>query len=98
MPEEKGQEKSQENTIPLKVLRSSLPLTQRELASLASLNERTITALERGIRPVRLTTAFSIVNAINNILEEKGRPKVTIFDIAWRLEETPDLEALRRIG
>jgi DNA-binding XRE family transcriptional regulator len=86
----------QENKTSLKVLRSSLPLTQKELATLAGLNERTITEIERKTRPIRLTTAFSVVNALNKVLESKGRPTVTIFDLNWILEETQDLEDLRK--
>lgn len=80
----------------LKLLRASLPLTQKELATLSGLNERTITEIERRTRAVRLTTAFSVVNALNDVLTAKGRPTVTIFDLNWTLENAPDLEELSK--
>jgi DNA-binding XRE family transcriptional regulator len=80
--------------VSLKVLRSSLPLTQRQLATLAGLNERTITAIESGGRAIRLTTAFSVVNAINRILEGKQRPIITVHSLNWILQDSEELEAM----
>lgn len=77
----------------LKVLRSSLALTQKELAERAKLHERSITAIERHARPIRLVTAFSVVNALNSVLEEKGRPQVSVNDLDWVLLDSEELSA-----
>jgi len=90
MPEKDMQETEQKK-LSLKVLRSSIPLTQKKLAELAGLNERTVTEVERKTRPVRLSTAFSIVEAINKILESKQRPLVTVQEIDWTLLNAEEL-------
>lgn len=77
----------------LRHVRASLGLRQIDLAQLAGVSEPTIVAIESGKSQLRLTTAYSILNALNTELQKKNRPPLDIDSLTWHVqgeaEDTP---------
>ena len=69
----------------LRAIRESLGLSQEGLARRTrSLSARTIRNAEAGQR-VTFDTAYQILEAINNIHSEVGRPSITLDDLGLTL-------------
>jgi DNA-binding XRE family transcriptional regulator len=71
----------------LSYIRASLGLSQQALADLAGLSKSTIVDAEKS-RPIRLLTAFAILNALNNLRTERGQPGLTIDSMDWNVDES----------
>ena len=63
-------------------LRKDLEISQDRLAKVAGVAQGTISAVENGSRP-NLKHARQIWEAINQLREQKGLPKLAFEDIAW---------------
>ncbi len=68
-------------------VRASLGLSQQSLADLAGLSKPTIGDAEKG-RPIRLLTAYAILNALNSLRTQRGQPELTIDSLDWSVEES----------
>lgn len=69
--------------IPLKQVRGSLGLTQKQLAEYAHVSEKTIADIEKGKARPRATTVYLIVSTLNQLLREKGREEITVESLDW---------------
>lgn len=67
-------------------VRASLGLSQQALADLSGLSKPTIGDAERG-RPIRLLTAYAILNALNGLRSQKGQSELTTDSLDWKVEE-----------
>lgn len=77
----------QKPKVPLKVLRSKVKLTQKELASRAGIAQNSYIDIEKNrVRP-RFMNAYAIVEVINKELEVlgKGNEQVTTSDVSWSI-------------
>jgi len=73
-------------TTKLRQIREGLGISQDALARRTrSVSVSTIVRLERGAHAARYDTAMQILDAINAVLEEQGKPKVTLEDLELRL-------------
>lgn len=71
----------------LSYIRASLGLSQQALADRAGLAKSTIVDAEKG-RPIRLLTAFAILNALNSLRAERGQPELAIDSMDWNVDES----------
>jgi len=67
-------------------VRASLGLSQEALANLSGLSKPTIVDAEKN-RPIRLLTAYSILNALNEVRSQRSQPELTIDSLDWNVEE-----------
>ncbi len=67
-------------------VRASLGLSQETLANLSGLSKPTIVDAEKS-RPIRLLTAYSILNALNELRLQRSQPELTIDSLDWNVEE-----------
>ena len=63
-------------------VRASLGLTQNDLAELSGISKPTIVDAEKR-RPIRLITAYSILNAINSVRKQRGQSILSLDSIDW---------------
>lgn len=70
-------------TLRLKLLRASLELTQKELATSSKISEKTLADIERGKTRPRPITAYLIVTALNEKLKAVGREEITVDSLDW---------------
>jgi transcriptional regulator with XRE-family HTH domain len=70
--------------IPLRRIRNELGETQERVARRTSLTIGTYRRAEEG-NPVKYSTAMDILQAINGLLAEQGKPKVTLEDLGLTL-------------
>jgi transcriptional regulator with XRE-family HTH domain len=71
--------------IGLRRIRESIGVTQEDVARRTRLTIGTYRRAESG-KPVKYSTAEEILRAINNLLAEKGQPKVSLPDLELKLE------------
>jgi DNA-binding XRE family transcriptional regulator len=68
-------------------IRASLGLSQQALADLAGLSKPTIGDAEKG-RPIRLLTAYAILNALNGLRTQRGQSELAVDSLDWSVEES----------
>lgn len=64
--------------------RAQLGLKQQELADLAGTSQRVISTSENGV-PIRLLTAFAILEALNKKRAEKNLEPLEFEDVEWTI-------------
>jgi transcriptional regulator with XRE-family HTH domain len=69
---------------PLRSIREELGVSQESVARRTTLTTGTYRRAEDGY-PVKYSTAQEILNAINNLLSERGREKVSLEDLGLTL-------------
>lgn len=73
-------------TTKLRQIRDSLGVTQEDLVQrVPGLRLRTYVRIERNESAAQYSTALRILEAINKVLEESGKPKVALEDLELRL-------------
>ncbi len=68
-------------------IRASLGLSQQALADRAGLSKTTVVDAEKQ-RPIRLLTAYAILNALNGLRTQRGQSELTVDSLDWSVEES----------
>jgi DNA-binding XRE family transcriptional regulator len=66
-------------------IRASLRLSQQTLADRSGLSKTTIVDAEKG-RPIRLLTAYAILDVLNEELRQRGQSEVTVDNLDWNVQ------------
>ena len=74
----------------LRDARASLGLTQKELARLAGLHYNVISNCESGKKSIRITTAWAILNVLNERRAQRNLPTLTLKSLTWKIEGEED--------
>lgn len=69
----------------LRLFRASLGLTQKRLAEDADISVVALVDIEKNRVKPRALTAYSIIEALNTVLREKGREEITIDSFDWHI-------------
>ncbi len=67
------------------IARAQLGLRQIDLAELAGISQKTISAGEKGL-PIRLLSAMAILKAINEEREKQGKVALDFEEVDWNIE------------
>lgn len=71
--------------IPLRLARAQLGLSQTDLARLANVHRTTLRNCELG-EPIRLETAWKILNALNAERRHQLKSRLTIDQLTWNVK------------
>lgn len=67
--------------------RSMLRIPLKKLAEMAKLSHVTVIESERGEKPIKLITAYALLDALNSVRLERGMEPLGIKDVEWNIGE-----------